>query len=187
MPPISTKEEFRKWLRINHKKETKVCILLHKKHTGKPAPTHREQIEEAICYGWIDTTVKRNDEDTYIRCFSKRTVNSRWSDNTISYGKQLIKEGRMKPEGLKYYKLGIAKPTHDHGIPKNPTMPIEFKNILSKNKKAMNNFESFPPSTKKMLYRWVIRGKLPATREKRVKCIFDGAMENNRDIIMQTN
>ena len=187
MPPISTKEEFRKWLRINHKKETKVCILLHKKHTGKPAPTHREQIEEAICYGWIDTVVKRMDEDTYMRCFSKRTEKSTWSDNTISYGKQLIKEGRMKPEGLKYFKLGLAKPTHDHGIPKNPTMPIELKNILSKNKKAMNNFKSFPPSTKKMLYRWILRGKRPATREKRVKRIFDGAMENNRDIVMQTN
>src|SRR3989344_4572549 len=89
------KEDFRKWLKKNHKKESKVAVIVHKRHTGKPAPSHRELMEEAICFGWIDTTVKRIDEDTFIRHFSKRTKNSRWSDNTISYAKQLIKEGRM--------------------------------------------------------------------------------------------
>ncbi|MDD4109295.1 MAG: hypothetical protein PHH93_11305, partial [Prolixibacteraceae bacterium] len=79
---VFTKEDFHKWLRESHKKEDRVAVIVHKKHTGKSAPTHRELIEEAICYGWIDTTIKRLDEDRFIRHFSKRTKNSSWSKNT---------------------------------------------------------------------------------------------------------
>ena len=76
-------------------------------------------MEEAICFGWIDTTIKRLDEDTYLRHFSRRNKNSKWSDNTLGYAKQLIKEKKMTPIGLEFYKEGLKKPTHDHGIPKN--------------------------------------------------------------------
>lgn len=93
------KNYFKEWLGVNHKKETKINVVVYKRHTGKPSPTHRELMEEAICFGWIDTTLKSLDEDRYVRRFSKRNKNSTWSDNTIGYGKQLIKEGRMTPEG----------------------------------------------------------------------------------------
>lgn len=112
--------DFKKWLKKNHKKEKKVSVIVHKKHTGKPFPTHRELMEEAICYGWIDTTIRRLDEERYIRDFTKRNKNSKWSKNTLSYAKRLIEEGKMSPEGLKFYELGSKKLPHDHGIPKNP-------------------------------------------------------------------
>ena len=177
------KEDFRKWLKKNHKKETKVAVILHKRHTGKGAPTHREMIEEALCFGWIDTTIKRLDHETFLRNFSRRNINSKWSDNTLSYAKRLIKEGKMSPEGLKFYKMGLAKPTHDHGIPKDPPMPMELKKLLSKNKKAEKNFEAYPPSTRKMLYRWILRGKLPETRKKRIARIISGIKKGDRDIL----
>src|SRR3989338_3697739 len=154
---IYKKEEFRKWLKKNHKKESKVAVIVHKRHTGKPAPSHRELMEEAICFGWIDTTIKRVDEDTFIRHFSKRTKNSRWSDNTIGYAKRLIKEGKMSEEGMYFYKLGLAKPTHDHGIPKDPSMPEELRASLAKNLLLKKRFETFPPSYKRTVYRWIIR------------------------------
>ncbi len=66
---IFNREDFRKWLKKNHKKERRVKLILHKKHTGKGFASHREQIEEAICFGWIDTTVNRIDEDTFSRNF----------------------------------------------------------------------------------------------------------------------
>jgi len=165
---IYTAGEFRSWLKKNHKKETKIAVIVHKRHTGKPAPTHREVIEEAICFGWIDTTIKRLDEDTFVRNFSKRSVNSKWSDNTLSYAKRLLKEGKMSEEGIRFYNLGKARPTHDHGIPKNPSMPPELAAALSKHTEAKKKFETYPPSTKRTLYRWLLRGKLPETRKKRV-------------------
>jgi uncharacterized protein YdeI (YjbR/CyaY-like superfamily) len=172
------KEDFRKWLAKNHESESRVIVIVYKKHTGKPTPTHRELIEEAISFGWIDTTIRRIDEDKFARTFCKRTKNSRWSDNTLKYAKQIIKEGRMSEQGLKFYKLGLAKPTHDHEIPKNPSMPAEIKTALSKNKKAEKNFNSFPPSAKKMIYRWYLRAKLSKTREQRIKKIVKDALEN---------
>ena len=178
-----TTSDFQKWLKKHHKKEKKVAVILYKRHTKNPAPTHRELMEEAICFGWIDTTIKRRDDDTYIRYFARRNNNSTWSDNTRSYAKQLIKDKRMTPEGMKYYKLGLKKKTHDHGIPKNPDMPEELKQELlkKKNKKAKQQFDTYPPSTRKMLYRWILSGKQDATRTKRIKKIIELAKEGRKD------
>ena len=173
--------DFRAWLKKNHAKEHKVAIILHKRHTGETAPTHRELMDEAICFGWIDTTIKRLDEDTFLRHFSRRNGGSKWSDNTLSYAKKLIKEGRMTKAGLHFYNAGRKKPTHDHGIPKNPDMPVELKKALAKDAKAKKHVEALPPSMKRMLYRWILRGKQSATREKRVKSIIASARAEKRD------
>lgn len=169
------RNDFRNWLEKNHEKEKKVCIVLHKRHTGKPAPTHRELMEEAICFGWIDTTIKKLDEDLYARFFAKRNDKSKWSDNTLRYAKELIAQGKMSEVGMKYYKEGLKRPTHDHGIPKNPDMPKELKTALAKNKTAAKNFAAFPPSAKRMTYRWILHAKLPETRKKRVNIIVKNA------------
>lgn len=177
---VFERKEFRAWLRRNNKREKKVAVLLHKRHTGKPAPTHRELMEEAICFGWIDTTVKGVDEGTYIRYFSKRTKNSTWSDNTLRYARELIKQGKMTKEGMKYYELGRAKPTHDTGIPKNPNLPEELKAALKKDKEAEERFAALPPSTKRMLYRWLLSGKRRETRDRRIVRIIDEVRAGKR-------
>src|SRR3990167_7680932 len=178
--------DFRKWLRKNHVRETKVAVVVHKRHTGKGAPTHRELIEEAICFGWIDTTIKRLDEDTFLRHFSRRNEKSKWSDNTLSYAARLVKEGKMSAEGMRFYEMGKAKPTHDYGIPKNPDMPAELKKALAKNAKAKNAVEAYPPSTKRALYRWILRGKQAATREKTVKKIVASALTSKKHPLRPT-
>ncbi len=181
-----TAQDFQKWLKKNHKKESKVRVIIHKKHTGKGFPTHRQLIEEAICYGWIDTTIKRIDEDTFVRNFSKRNEGSKWSDNTLSYAKALIKVGRMQEQGIHFYKMGKAKPTHDHGIPKNPDMPIELKRALAKDPAAKKTFEKVAPSMKRALYRFILRGVQQATRDKRVKKIVDNYRKSTKSIFRST-
>ncbi|MBT4469898.1 hypothetical protein HOC62_05915 [Candidatus Woesearchaeota archaeon] len=174
--------DFRKWLVTNHDKEDKVLVIVYKKHTGKSSPSHRELMEEAICFGWIDTTLKKLDEERYIRTFSRRNKNSKWSDNTLGYGKQLIERGKMTPSGLKFYKEGLMKPTHDFGIPKNPDIPVELKKALDKNKKAKDNFEKYSASLKKVFYRWILRGKREETRIKRIKITVEKAKVGNKDV-----
>lgn len=179
---VLKKEDFRRWLKKHHKTEHKVAVVLHKRHTGKTAPTHRELMEEAICYGWIDTTIKRLDEDMFVRHFSKRTRASTWSDNTLGYARQLIKEGRMQEQGMHFFKLGKVKKTHDHGIPKNPDQPPELTKALATNKKAKKTFDTLPPSTTRMLYRWLLRAKRPETRQKRIKQIVTAVLRGDRDV-----
>lgn len=174
------RKDFRKWLAKHHTTEKSVVVLLHKRHTGKRAPVHRELLEEAICFGWIDTTLHRIDDDVYARKFVRRNEKGKWSDNTLRYARELIVQGKMTPEGLRFYKLGKAKPTHDHGIPKNPSMPAELKDALEKDAVARKHFETYPPSAKRALYRWILRGKLPATRAKRISQIVAGARMGKR-------
>jgi uncharacterized protein YdeI (YjbR/CyaY-like superfamily) len=165
---------------------TKPDVYEQVKHlidTGKESPSHRELMNEAICFGWIDTTINRLDEERYIRNFSRRNKNSRWSDNTISYGKELIKQGRMAPAGLKFYEEGLKKPTHDAGIPKNPPMPEELKKALDKNPQAKENFNSFAPSIKKMYYRGILRGKREETRTKRINSIVEAAKAGKKNLL----
>jgi len=179
---VSNREDFRKWLMKNHDKENKVSVIVYKKHTGMSAPSHKELIEEAICFGWIDTTIKRLDGDKYMRNFSKRNRNSKWSDNTLQYAKDLIKQGKMTSVGLKFYKEGLKRPTHDSGIPKNPDMPVELKRALDKDKKAKDNFENFSASVKRTFYRWILSGKRDETRAKRVKLIVEKAKVGKKDV-----
>ena len=176
------KTDLRKWLINNQDKECKVSVVVFKKHTGKPSPSHKELMEEAICFGWIDTTINRLDKNRYIRNFSKRNKNSKWSDNTLGYAKNLIKQGKMTSVGLEFYKKGLEKPTHDAGISKNPNMPIGLKRALDKNKRAKYNFDKFPPSSKKMIYRWILRGKREATKIKRINLTLNRAKIGRRDI-----
>lgn len=162
-------KDFHDWLVKHHEKESSVFVILHKKHTGKMKTNSRELMKEAICFGWIDTTAKRVDEDRRGINYRKRSKNSKWSYNTLRYGKELIKQGRMSPQGLRYYKEGLKKKPHDDGIPDNPDMPPELKEKIENKKELIEKFEKFPPSLKKMYYRWIMRAKRPETKEKRIK------------------
>lgn len=177
-----SRNDFRRWLEKNHSKYNKVAIVLNKKYTGIPSPSHRELMEEAICFGWIDTTIKSLDENQYIRHFAKRNSKSKWSSNTLSYAEQLIKQKKMTPIGLKFYLEGKSRPILGADIPKNPDMPQELKKTLARYKKAWKNFEKFSPSVKRMMYRWLLSAKTAETRAKRVKLIVERAKIGRKDI-----
>ncbi len=161
-----TRKEWRTWLEKHHQSEKKVHLICHKKHTGVPSMSHRESMEDAICFGWIDTTLKRLDENTYRRTFAKRNKNSKWSSATQSYAKRLIKEKLMTPAGLKAYKEGLKKPVIDHGLPKNPDIPKDLEDKLAKD--DLTFFNSLSPSNKRLFIYWIEKAKRPETRAKRI-------------------
>lgn len=173
-------KEWRRWLQKNHKKETKVFLIKYKKHTNKPTFSHKEAMDEAICFGWIDTTAKRLDDERYGNHFVKRNENGRWSNNTLKYAKRLIKEGKMSEAGLKAYKEGLKKPVIDHGLPRNPETPKELKEALEKDEKAKQNFNKFAPSYKRVYIYWVERAKRKETRAKRINEVVKRARENKK-------
>ena len=172
--------EWRNWLLENHLKESKVNLIKYRKYTGKPSLSAKEAMEEAICFGWIDTTLKKLDDNRYMQRFSKRNKNSKWSVNTLSYGKQLMKEGKMSEAGIDAYKEGLKKKAYDHHIPKNPDSPKDFLNALIKNKKAKENFEKMAPSYRKTYIRRIEFAKRPDTRLKRIKEIIERLKDNKK-------
>ena len=173
------RKEWRKWLEKNHEKEKKIALLKYKKHTGKPSLSHKESMEEAICFGWIDTTIKRIDDERYVRNFSRRGKNSRWSNATLGYAKQLIKEKKMTPWGLHYYKEGLKKPVIDHGLPRNPETPEKLIQALAKDKKAQENFNKLAPSYRRSYIYWIERAKREETKIKRTQEVV-ARLHNNK-------
>ena len=177
---VRSREQWRNWLKENHLSEEKVRLISYKKHTGKKLINHRAQIEEAICFGWIDTTVKRLDEDRFCRLFVKRKVSANWSKNTLSYGKMLLKSGKMSGYGRKMYLLGKKKRPIDHDVPDSLESPDDLKKALSKNKKAKNGFENYSPSVRKSYLKWLFMAKRKETRLKRIKQILSAASQGKK-------
>ncbi len=174
------RESWRSWLKDNHLKENKIAVIRYKKHTGKSSPSHLELMHDAICFGWIDTAVKRLDGEKYLINFRRRTDKGRWSNNTLSYAKRMIREKKMFPEGLRRYKEGMKKGPFDNDLPANPEMIQELQSTLALDSMAMKNFNNFAPSYKRMLLRWILRAKQETTREKRILNVVSRAKKNIR-------
>lgn len=175
-----TRGAWRNWLNKNHLSKKRIAVIVYKKHTQKPSPSHKELMEEAICFGWIDTTVKRLDHKRYLRNFTRRNDRSKWSKNTLKYAKNLMKNGKMSKEGMRRYKEGLAKAPHDFGIPKNPEVQDYLMKKIEKDKKAKGNFLKIAPSYRRTLLRWLLRAKLEKTKEKRVKKIIRSLRTNEK-------
>lgn len=176
---LKNKNEWRAWLEKYHKSKDSVWLVKYKKHTGKPTLTNREAMDEAICFGWIDTIVKGIDDEKYKQKFVKRKKTANWSKNTLSYGKKMIEEGRMTERGLKYYKLGLKKTPLDH-IPMENVGAPQLMKALEKNPEAKEFFDSLAPSYRKQYTIWVARAKRPETVEKRVKLVIKNCKDRKK-------
>ena len=109
MVEIKEIKDLVEWFEANYETKERIEFKIYKKHTGYPVPSHNDQVRTAICYGWIDTKVKRIDDDSFMRVFVKRKENANWSTNTLKYAAQLSKEGKMKPLGTHHYMRALAK------------------------------------------------------------------------------
>jgi uncharacterized protein YdeI (YjbR/CyaY-like superfamily) len=167
-----TIKEWRNWLIKNYKKEDKVLLIRFKKHTGKRYFNQRQAMDEAICFGWIDTTLYRLDDDKYGVSFVKRKRTSKWSYNTFARAKEMIKQKKMSDFGLEKYKEGLKRKPHDYKVPKNPKMSSELKKALG-SKNLFKKFRKLAPSKKKMFLLWLWSAKRKETRERRIKEIID--------------
>jgi len=172
-------KHWRNWLKKNHLKKEKIILVKYKKHTGKPPIHNKDSMKEALCFGWIDTTAKRINEDKWGITYVKRNKNSKWSRNTLSYGKELLEKGKMSPFGIKMYKEGLAKAPHDQGIPDNPRVPIYFRAVLKK-EKTLENFKKIAPSYKRTLLRWLLKAKQEKTKKKRMRVIIKSLKKNQK-------
>lgn len=145
--------------------------------------TYHDLMHEAICFGWIDTTVKTLDKDTYRICFRKRTDKARWSKNTLKYAKQMIAQGLMAPQGLQRYKEGLKKKTIDHPHPTR-THP-ELLKALKKVPLALKRFKALPPSSFKIFNWWVYSAKTQETREKRIKATVQKCLDGKKNYMQK--
>jgi uncharacterized protein YdeI (YjbR/CyaY-like superfamily) len=97
---VTTRNEWRAWLAEHHDTEKEVWLISYKKHTGRPQIPYDEAVEEALCFGWIDSLVKTIDEERFAQKFTPRKMKNNWSESNKRRVKKLVREGRMTQAGL---------------------------------------------------------------------------------------
>lgn len=173
---FKNRESFRKWLNSNHDKSKVIWLIFYKKHTGIENISYNEAVEEAICFGWIDSIKKRMDEEKYVWKFSPRTNTKNWSDlNKIRVNK-LIKEGRMTEAGLNKIDVYLKTGTIDWKVipkQKQAKVDVEIPEFItehfSKNQPALSNFNQLAPTYKRNFILWITNAKRNETILKRLQ------------------
>lgn len=169
---FKTPKEWRNWLEANHDKESEIWLIFYKKHTGKPSLDYESAVEEALCFGWIDSIIKKIDESTYVRKFTPRRDDSVWSATNKRRVERLIRSKRMTPAGLE--KIRAAKENgqwwNDSAAPNiNFELPEDFRDALNQNQETKAFFEQLAPSHQKRFIGWINTAKRPETRERRIR------------------
>lgn len=165
----SSKNDWRKWLQKNHSLKQSVWLIYYKKKTGVPSITWSEAVDEALCFGWIDSLAKPIDDEKYMQFFSRRKPSSVWSKINKDKVKRLIENGLMAAAGFTTIEIAkqngswiILDAVEAMIIPKD--LAIAFKNKPGSKK----FFLSLSKSVQKNILQWVVLAKLPETREKRI-------------------
>ncbi len=164
--------EFRDWLEVNHKYSKGIWVVYYKKHTHKTCISYFESMDEALCFGWIDSLLKRIDEERYKRKFTPRKAKSVWSENNKKHILRLIREGKMTKAGLdkidSYRKTGkIAWEETPHSMFSDTEADVLVKRIQG-NPKAYEHFEALPASARLQYLGWILSAKKSETRERRL-------------------
>ena len=98
---VTGREEWREWLRRNHASKREIWLVYYKRHTGRPRIPHDDAVEEALCFGWIDSIVRRIDDARFAQKFTPRMGKSRWSEANKKQAIRMVKMGRMTEAGLR--------------------------------------------------------------------------------------
>ena len=169
-----TRGQWRKWLEKNHSTAPGIWMIYYKKETGKRKFDMAEAVEEALCFGWIDSVAQKLDDERSMQKFTPRKPKSIWSKINKKRIEKLIEQKLMTPAGLatieRAKKNGSWDTLNSSDLhTDNNSMPVDLEKALSKNKKALANFLAFPPSYRKRFLFWIDSAKTPGTKAARIK------------------
>lgn len=178
--PLS-RREWRAWLEQNHARPDGVWLISYKTATGKPRVEYGEAVEEALCFGWIDSRAGTVDEERSMLWMSPRKPGAGWARTNKERIERLLAEGRMAPPGLA--KIGAAKADGSWTLLDSVEameIPPDLEQALAGCPDAARHFHAFPPSAKKRILQWIALAKKPETRAARVAQSARLASENVR-------
>jgi len=177
---VTNRDDWRLWLEKNYDKKKEIWLIYYKKHTGIPTIPLGDAVEEALCFGWIDSTLKRIDNEKHAHRYSPRNLNSIWSETNIKRVKKMIKQGKMKKIGLEKYDYGMRKGLQAPPTDKKIKVPDDFQKALKSEKKAFDNFSNLAPSYRVMYIYWVNSAKKEETRKRRIAKAIRLLKENKK-------
>jgi len=161
--------EWRAWLERNAGTAPSVWLAIGKKGNTVTTLSYEQAVEEALCFGWIDSTVRKLDEHRFRQLYSRRKPNSTWSRINKERVARLEAEGKMAPAGQAAIEVAKANGSWsalDHV--EDLIVPDDLARALASNPRARENFESFSPSARKAFLYWINNVKSPAKRAERI-------------------
>ncbi len=169
---VKNRREWRAWLARHHTSTTEIWLIYYKKHSGKPRIPYNDAVDEALCYGWIDSLLKPIDEHKYVQRFSPRKKTSRLSDMNRERVRRLIKAGRMTKAG---------KTALDHVEKGAPALPADILERLQQDLLTWKNFQRFPASYKRIRVGWIAAARARrAVFEQRLGYFLKMTAQNKR-------
>lgn len=177
----ANRQELRAWFEANHATSPAARIAIGKKGNPVTQLTYEDAIEEALCFGWIDSTGKRLDANRFALRFSPRRRGGSWARSNKVRVARLIAEGRMCPAGLAAIEAAKSDGSWDaiddaEGL----RMPNDLVTALAENPDAQRFWDALPPSQRKMSLQWIGSAKRPETRARRIAETVRAASEERR-------
>ncbi len=175
-------KEWRRWLEKNHSSQMEAWVVIQKKKPGKKGLKYEEAVEEAICFGWIDSKMQSIGAERFRQRFSPRRKNSIWSKKNKETAHKMIRSGKITEAGLRTIQLAKDNGKWDtaYSSKNAPAIPSDLTEALKKNETAWTNFSKFSNSTKFQYVHWVTSAKKEDTRQRRIVKVVKKATENIR-------
>ena len=174
-------QEWREWLHDNHHSSKGVHLVFYKVTSVNESMRWEEAVQVAICYGWIDSTVKRLDDERRRQMFTPRKDKSVWSKLNKTYIEKLLKENLIHESGLK--KIEIAKKNgswNSLDAVEDLIIPDDLQLAFEQNEIAFENYKNFSPSYRKSYLYWLNQAKRAETRNSRIAQIIHFCSQNKK-------
>jgi uncharacterized protein YdeI (YjbR/CyaY-like superfamily) len=167
---VPDRAAWRQWLAERHEQREAIWLVLHKQASKGRSPSYEEAVEEALCFGWIDSTVNRLDERRNVQLFAPRRPRSTWSASNKERVARLERAGLLAPAGLAA--IEAAKENGSWSAldaVERLEEPPELTAALDAEATARENWNAFSPSSRKAILWWIVSAKRPETRAKRIE------------------
>lgn len=177
-----SRAQWRKWLEKNHKNKNGIWLIFYKKHTGKNSFVYSEALDEALCFGWIDSILKKIDDERYAQRFTPRKQKSRWSEVNKRKVRDLIKAGRMTRAGMDKITFDVndADDTANEKQKKKFNIPPAILSSLRKDDLAWKNFNGLAPSYRRLYILWITDAKKEETFQRRLNEAVELLRQNKK-------
>ncbi|MEL7221738.1 MAG: YdeI/OmpD-associated family protein, partial [Bacteroidota bacterium] len=161
--------EWRQWLAENHLIVKSVWLIIYRKESKIDSVYYDEAVDEALCFGWVDSKPNKRDEQSYYQFFSQRNPKSNWSAVNKQKIARLTASGKIAPAGQEMIRMAKETGTWTalDDVEK-LIVPVDLQQIFDQNPVAYGNWQKFPPSARRGILEWIFNAKKPETRRKRI-------------------
>jgi uncharacterized protein YdeI (YjbR/CyaY-like superfamily) len=169
--------EFRTWLEANHDTATELWVGFHKKSSGKPSVTWPEAVDQALCFGWIDSVRRSVDDSSYTNRFTPRKPRSTWSAVNIKRVEELKQLGLMHSAGLAAFERRSEDRSGIYSYEQRNSARLDgvHERRFRANRKAWDFFRAQPPSYRTAAIWWVVSAKREDTRDRRLSQLIENS------------